>query len=176
MGTFGSETDAFVFSRNGTPTLYKVRAADASTEGSVALPGITPYSTVQAHSWAGGWQVAVFDSGPLAGFVAVFSQPDDLILFVNASTMKLAGSIKLSGTPFRIAKDVANGYVIVASANLQNFTTTYASVNPGSGAMNPVVTPLTSTDTLLSVGILVSADGTKIYSGQRNALDVLPNH
>ncbi len=176
MGTFGSETDAFVFSRNGTPSLYKVRASDAYVEGSVVLPGITPESTVQNQNpVAGGWQVVVFDSGPDAGLVAVLSTPDDLLVFVNASTMQVAGSLTLSGIPFRIAADQTDGTVIVAYANPQSATTTYSSVNPGSEGTNPVNTPLTSTDTLLSVGLQVSADGTSIYSGQRNQLDLRSN-
>lgn len=176
MGTFGSETDAFVFSRNGTPSLYKVRASDAYVEGLVVLPGITPVSTVQSQNpVAGGWQVVAFDSGPAEGLVAILSTPDDLLVFVNASTMQVAGSLKLSGIPFRIAADQADGTVIVAYANPQSATTTYSSVNPGSEGTNPVNTPLTSTDTLLSVGLQVSADGTSIYSGQRNQLDLRSN-
>jgi hypothetical protein len=174
MGTFGGETDAFVVSLNGTPSLYKVRASDAYTgeEPALALTGITPLSTVQAaNPVAGGWQIVVFDSGPASGTIAVLSTYDKLLLLINESTWQITKSVTLSGTPFRIVADTTNGKVIVAYANPTSVTTTYAAVDASSGT----VTPLTSTSSLLSVGLAVSADGTKIYSSQRNQMDVEPN-
>ena len=174
MGLFGGETDAFVVSLNGTPSLYKVRASDAYTgeEPALALTGITPLSTVQAaNPVAGGWQIVVFDSGPASGTIAVLSTYDKLLLLINESTWQITKSVTLSGTPFRIVADTTNGKVIVAYANPTSVTTTYAAVDASSGT----VTPLTSTSSLLSVGLAVSADGTKIYSSQRNQMDVKPN-
>jgi hypothetical protein len=176
IGVFGGETDAFVVSLNDTPSplLHQVRASDAYTgeEPALALTGITPLSTVQAaNAVAGGWQIAVFDSGPASGTIAVLSTYDKLLLLINKSTWKITDSVKLSGTPFRIAMDVTNGKVIVAYANPASVTTTYAAVDASSGT----VTPLTSTSSLLSVGLAVSADGTKIDSSQRNQMDVEPN-
>jgi hypothetical protein len=171
MGTFGAETDAFVVSENGTPSLYEVRAADAYTgeEPALPLPGVTPLSTVQTASFiAGGWQVIVFDSGPASGTIAVLSTYDRLLLLVNESTWTVTKSVKLSGTPFRIATDMANGTVIIAYANPASVTTTYASVD----ALSGTETPLTSKSSLLSVGLVISSDGTKLYSSQRNQMDV----
>jgi hypothetical protein len=77
-------------------------------------------------------------------------------------------SVKLSGTPFRIAADTTHGAVIVAYADPESMTTTYASVD----ALSGTVTPLTSTSSLLSVGLVISSNGTKLYSSQRNQMDV----
>jgi len=182
MGTFGTETDAFVVSLNDAPTplLHMVRASDAYTgeEPALALKGITPMSQVQAaNSSAGGVQVVVFDSGPASGIIAVLSTYDNLLLLVDKSTWKITASVKVtgmsgvSGTPFRIVADTADGAVIVAYANPASATTTYSSVSAASGT----VTPLTSSSSLLSVGLAVSSDGTKLYSGQRNQLQVENN-
>ena len=173
MGVFGTETDAFVVSIAGTPSLYKVRASDAKVEGAaLPLPGITPLSTVQsANPTAGGWQVVAFDSGPASGTVAVLSTYDQLLLFVNANTWTVTEKVVLTDTPFRITTDVTHGAVIVAYANPANATTTYASVDVASGT----VTPLLNTSTLLSVGLAVSSDGTKLYSLQRDQIEVKQN-
>ncbi len=174
MGTFGTETDAFVLSVNDTPSplLHKVRAADAYTgeEPALPLPGITPASAVQAANvTAGGWQVIVFDSGPASGTIAVLSTYDQLLVLVNGSTWTVTQSVKLSGIPFRIVADDANGRVLVAYANPANATTAYAWVGAASGA----VTPLTSTSPLLSVGL--GFDGTNIVSSQRSQIGLVPN-
>ena len=176
MGTFGTETDAFVASADGTPSLYEVRASDATVlQPALPLPGVTPKSTVVAASVvAGGLYDVVFDSGSASGTIAVLSTYDQLLLFVDRSSWTVTKSISLSGvqgTPFRIVADVANGAVIVAFANPASVTTTYASVDVATGT----VTPLESTSSLLSVGLAVSSDGTKIYSAQRNQIEVKSN-
>jgi hypothetical protein len=98
----------------------------------------------------------------------VLSTYDRLLLLVNESTWTVTKSVKLSGTPFRIATDMANGTVIIAYANPASVTTTYASVD----ALSGTETPLTSKSSLLSVGLVISSDGTKLYSSQRNQMDV----
>lgn len=176
MGTFGPETDAFVVSVNDSPAplLHKVRASDAYTgeEPAFPLPGCTPMSAVQAaNPVAGGWQVVVFDSGPASGTVAVLCAYDKTLDLVNVG-MWTVKSVTLSGVPFRIAPDATHGNVIVAYVDLANARTTYDSVAALTGTVNP---PLTSTSSLLSVGLAVSSDGTKIYSAQRDQLQVLSN-
>lgn len=177
MATFGSETDAFVVSINDSPScmLHKVRASDAYTgeEPALALTGCTPMSKVQAaNPVAGGWQVIAFDDGPASGTVVVLSAYDQTLWFVNESTWTITKSVKLSSVPFRIAPDITNGAVIVAYVDIANVQTTYASFNALLGTANA---PIASTSNLLSVGLAVSADGTEIYSGQRNQLQVLSN-
>ena len=176
MGTFGSETDAFVVSVNDTDSfhLHKVRASDAyaGEEPALALPGTTPAATVVAASiTAGGEQVVVLDNGPASGTIAILSTYDQLLLFVDESTWTVTKSVKLSGTPFRIFADATNGSVIVAYANPESVTTTYASVD----ALSGTVTPLTSTSSLLSVGGVVSSDGTKLFLSMRDQMDIQPN-
>jgi hypothetical protein len=171
MGTFGSETDAFVVSVGDTPSpmLHKVRASDAYTgeEPALSLTGISPLSTVVSASlYAGGLEEVVFDSGPDSGTVAVLSTYDQLLLFVNTSTWAVTKSVQLSGVPFRIVADKANGRVLVAYANFASVTTTYAWVNASTG----VITPLTATSSLLSVGL--GFNGTNIISTQRNQIDL----
>jgi hypothetical protein len=176
MKTFGTETDAFLVSVNDTPSplLHLVRAADAYTgeEPALALTGITPMGAVSAADpTAGGVQVVVFDSGFAIGTIAVLSTYDDLLVLADKNTWSITQSVKLSGVPFRIIADDVDGAVIVALANPTTATTTYESVDALSGK----ITPLTATSSLLSVGINLSSDGTKIYSGQRNQLQVENN-
>jgi hypothetical protein len=173
MGLFGTETDAFVFSRDGTPTLWKVNVSGGlASTNSQAIPGITPVATLQASNvLAGGWYVAVFDSGPAAGTVAVLSTADKLLTFLNTSTMAITKQVTLSGIPFRIAADMTHGNLIVAYADQVDVLTTFSAVNPSTGA----VTPLTSTSSLLAVGFAVKADGTSIYACQRAICEVHPN-
>lgn len=175
MGTFGGETDAVVVSINDTPAplLHKVRASDAyeGEEPALALTGITPMSTViAANIVAGGLQVVAFDSGPDSGTVAVLSTYDQLIVLVNGNTnpWTIAKSVKLSGVPFRIFPDKPNGRILVAYADPTNARTTYSWVDAASG----VVTPVTTTSSLLSVGL--GYNGTQIISTQRNQADLEP--
>jgi hypothetical protein len=178
-GTFGSETDYFDFSREGTPTLWKskVSAGKPTVVGSEPLASITAASALQAaHPGTGGWFTIVFDKGPASGISATLSTGDNVLDLVNASTMKAMGSpIKLPGIPFRMAKDVTNGKIIIAFADTTNAVTTYSSIDPTASDPASTLTVLKATDTLLSVGLAVSSDGTKIYSCQRNACHVLTN-
>jgi hypothetical protein len=176
-GVFGGGTYAFSFSRIDV-SLHKTEAC-ATTEAvpPLVLPGITPANTLQSTSPAiGGWHVVVFDEGPAAGIVAVLSAGDNVLDLVNASTMTVIGSpIKLPGVPFRIAKDVTNGKVVIAFADVKHKLTTYSSIDPIAPDPASTLTVLKATDTLLSVGFGVSTDGTKLYSAQRSALHILQN-
>ncbi len=118
---------------------------------------------------------AVKPPSPASGIVAVLSTYDQLLLLVDVNTWSITKSIDLSGfqgTPFRIFADTVNGSVIVAFANPESVTTTYASVD----ALSGTVTPLTSTSSLLSVGGVVSSDGTKLFLSMRDQMDIQPNN
>ena len=176
MGLMGTETDAFVFSRNGTPMIEKVNVSGGvNPTASQSIPGITPESTLQGNSSTfleGGWPVAVFDSGPASGTVAVLSTADNLLTTLNTSTMAIIKQVTLPGVPFRMVADKTNGNLLIAFADQANARTTFSSVNPTTG----VVTPLTSTAAnLLAVGFGVSADGKSIYACDRTVCDVLAN-
>ena len=174
MGVFGTETDAVVYSRNDT-TLWEINVSGGMVlKGSVQIPGVTSYATLQATKpFTGGWQVNVLDSGPATGNVAMLSTADQLLTFVNTSTISVTKQVTLTGIPFRMAKDLTHGTVIIAFVDQANVRTTFASVNVATGA----VTQLTSVTPagLLAVGLAVSADGTKIYACQRAQCVVLPN-
>ena len=171
MGTFGTETDAFVASADGAPSLYKVRASDAyaGEEPALPLPGVTPLSAVTAATlYSGGLQVVVFDSGPASGTVAALSTYDQLLLLVDISTWKVTKSVKLSGVPFRITTDATNGRVLVAYADPAHVVTTYSWVDAPSGTP----TAISATSSLLSVGL--GFDGTNIILSQRNQIELKP--
>ena len=91
---------------------------------------------------AGGWHVAVFDSGPAVGTVAMLSTADRLLTFFNASTLAITKQVTLTGIPFRMAKDLTHGSVVIALVDQADVLTTFVSVNATTG----VITPLTSND------------------------------
>jgi hypothetical protein len=175
MGTFNSTTYAFVYSRKTTPMLWKVKASTATLVGSYAPTGFTDSATIFSSSYLAGWEVVVFQSGPLSGTVAILSNYDKVLIFVNTTTMAQIGQpITLTGNPFRIAKDETNGKVVVEFADFTNATTpksTFASVSPS--AITPAV--YVSTSLNLGAGFAVSPDGKYLYVCQRASCDVQPN-
>jgi len=176
VGTVGAETDALVFSRDGTPTLWNYSLPGLVSRGETPLPGITPISTVQApNPLMGGWQISYAEKGTAKGTAAVLSTPDSLLVFVNATTMKETISVPLAstnlGVPFRIAYDTTHGNFVVAFADQPNALTRFASINPSTGA----ITNMTSTSTLLAVGFAVSADGNYLYVCNRDVCETQPN-
>ncbi len=175
MGVLGTETDAFVLSRNATPTLWKINVSGGTVVTlSQSIPGITPYTTLYANNpIVGGWHVGVFDSGPAAGTVAVLSTADNLLTFLNTSTMAITKQVTLPGIPFRIAVDKTNGKLIVAFVDQTNVRTSFAAVDPTTGA-STTLTSVTPAG-LLAVGLQVSADGKSIYACQRTQCVVLAN-
>jgi hypothetical protein len=172
MGVIGGTTHAYVLSRDGTPTLWDVNniPSGPTVVNSEPIPGTTPVVQLEG-GFVGGWHVVVFDTGPATGTIAALFGADKLLVFFNASTLKITQSITLSGIPFRIATDAANGNLIVAYADPVDQLTTFAKVNPTTG----VVTALTSTSDLLAVGFRVSADGKSLYSCQGTQCQILSN-
>ena len=176
IGVFGSETLAAVYTRNDH-SVHKIRASDAFVEGSpLVIPGIMPSSTVRATTaTAGGWFVNVFDSGPAAGIGAVLSAPDNVLVLFNVNTWAVIGSsIKLTGVPFRMAKDATNGKIYIAFADTVNGVTTFASIDPTAADPASTLTALSKTDSLLCVGLGVDLAGANLYCAQRNQLDLIP--
>ncbi len=179
MGTFSGKTYAFVYSRKTSPMLWKVDATNANTVGSYVPTGFTDSTAIQHSSLMGGWEVVVFEKGPAANTVALLSNYDKLLVFVDASTMQETKRVTLTGNPFRIAKDETNGKLVVASADLTdpaNPKTSFTAVDPSASVQEAQsVTALTSTSLNLAVGFAVSSDGKYLYSCQRAACDVQPN-
>ncbi len=178
MVTLGSgttaETDAIVYSRESTEIRrYSVANVNGTIgitlQGALTLSGITPESQIPVQD--GGWQLVAFGSGPAAGTAAFLSQYDKTLVFVNLASMTEIGRVALQGVPFRIAADETHGTVVVAFADVPAGLTRFAKVDVATGT----VTNLTATSNLLSVGLLVSADGANIYAAMRDQLQVLPN-
>lgn len=176
MGKLGTQVVAVVYSREaGVLSAYGVTNSSGTIGinliASLALTGITPASQL-AGTGKGGWQVAIFSSGPAAGKGAFLSAADNKVIIFDVATMTQVGNpITLSGVPFRIAADETHGNLIVANADSDARLTRYDSIALATGT----VTRLHSTSTLLSVGFAVSADGTKLYSASRDAAEALPN-
>ena len=136
---------------------------------SLTLVGLTEAS--QLPSAAGGWQLAVFDSGPAAGIAALLHQYDKVVVSVDLATGQEIRRVDLSGyNPFRIVADNANGALIVA--DVEAGLTRFLRVDVATG----VVTELQATTDLLAVGLAISADGSKIYAAMRDQFQILSNN
>jgi hypothetical protein len=119
----------------------------------------------------GGWQLAIFNSGPAAGVAVLLSQADKILVVVNLSTGQEIGRASLSGQPFRIALDNPNGNVVVANFDEDSGLTRFVRVSSGR-----VVTQLNSTWDSLWTGFGVSADGTRILVANRDKFRILNNN
>jgi hypothetical protein len=175
MATVGGELDGITIDREGTtdPQLLRFRISDMTEQG----PALTVGECTQASKLAyatGGWQLAIFSSGPAAGKGALLCQADKVLILFDLTTMTETGSVTLTGLPFRIAADVTNGNVIIANANTNAIVTTFAKVNAlATGTIAPVA--LNATTSVLSVGLAVSADGKKINACMQAQCSVFDN-
>jgi len=109
------ETNCVVFDA-GNLNLSVLTMPSLALSESVPLSGLTPIPKSGAAP-VGGWQLAVFSSGPAAGTAAVLSQADDVVVFVNLLTGHEIRRVTLSGSAIRIAADSAHGNLIVAIAD-----------------------------------------------------------
>jgi Bacterial Ig-like domain (group 2) len=181
--------DAFILDRQGNGSGLQLSRFGVSKSGGVAtitpagsltLAGFTPADTLRAAlPSSGGWQIAVLDSGTHACTVAVMApilNADQSVSYklglVDGTTMQQIGSaIALPANSFRIAADNTHQAFIVANADAPAALTRFTKVDAATG----ITTQLSATTPLLAVGLLVSADGTKIYAAQRDQLTVLNN-
>lgn len=122
----------------------------------------------------GGWQLGIFHSGPAAGHAVLLSQDDRKLVVVdlNVSPPRELRRIDLSGVPFRIATNDADGSVIVALADAPNGLALFVKVDVSTGT----ATQLSATSNLLCVGFGVSTDGTQLYCAMRDQFQILPNN
>jgi hypothetical protein len=124
-----------------------------------------------------GFPIVVFESGPAKGTVAVLDVADGLLATFNQDATKMLLDIKLSGTPVSIAKNEADGTILIGYANSTpaTGTTTFAAVNAltgfAQGKSDP--DPRTATSTQYPFGFL-AANG-RIYISQSGTPDDLPN-
>lgn len=159
--------------------LSTVAIPSLTVTGSITLPGIATSATLSTHAMQGGWQLQVFNSGPSQGIAVLLSQFDQILVYVNLTTMKetqrvdLAAALKNAGLPdlqsFRLAKDEGDGSVAVAFADPLNDRTVAAAVNSGG-----ILTPLKTTEPFLATGFRESTDGTNLYWGNRKKFVITP--
>ncbi|MFZ0306035.1 MAG: hypothetical protein WAL75_25340 [Terracidiphilus sp.] len=162
-------TNCVVFDA-GNLNLSVLTMPSLTVNKSVTLAGLTPIPKA-GTSPVGGWQLAVFNSGPAAGTAAVLSQADDVVVFVNLSTGQEIRRVTLSGSPIRIATDSTHGNLIVAVADTDHRQTTFQSIGVSTGA----VETLQATSPLLVTGLGVSQDGSNLFVGMRLQYAVIPN-
>jgi hypothetical protein len=181
--------DAFVADRQGTGSGLQLSRFGISKSGGVAtitptgsltLSGFTPADTLRAAlPSSGGWHLAVLDAGTHACTLAVLApilNADQSVSYqlelVDGATMQPIGSpIALPANSFRITADNTHQAFIVANADAPAMLTRFTKVDAATG----ITSQLSATTSLLAVGLLVSADGTKIYAAQRDQLAVLNN-
>jgi hypothetical protein len=138
--------------------------------GSVALTGLTPQSQLVGY---GGWQLQVFDAaGPSQGTAALLASYEKAVIFVDLATMTETKRVALTGAavPFRLSKNDADGSVVVALADPTAGLTRFVRVAP-----DGTTTALKSTVPFLATGFAVSADGTKLYCGNRGQFKIVAN-
>ena len=186
LTNLGGNLVAVVWSVN-TGVLSAIAIPSFNVINSIALPNIFDFTimgsmTAQTEKKApDGWQLLVFNSGPLQGTAVLISQYDQVLVYVNLTTMTeirrvdLTAPFKNANPPlpvlqsFRIGKDEADGSVVVAFADPVNGKTALYTVDA-----NGNMAPLTATEPWLATGLQESADGTQIYWGNRSSFAIAP--
>ena len=162
-------TNCVVFDA-GNLNLSVLTMPSLTVSQSATLAGLTPIPKAGTAP-VGGWQLAVFNSGPAAGTAAVLSQADDVVVFVNLSSGQEIRRVFLSGAAIRIAADNAHGTLVVAIADPINRQTTFQIISPSTGT----ITTLQATSPLLATGLGVSKDGSQLFLGMRQQYALMPN-
>jgi hypothetical protein len=117
----------------------------------------------------GGWQLEVFDSGPSEGTAVVLSQLEQVVIYVDLTTMTETRRVNLPTDlqSFRLGKNDNDGSVVVA----------FADPLDGLTKANDTTTTqyLNNTVPFLATGFRLSTDGTQIYWGNRGSFTITPN-
>jgi len=135
-----------------------------NTTGTVTLSGLTPAGSVPATQ--GGTQL-VAGLGPSAGMAMVLSSYDSTVSFVSLTSSPLTETKRvslagLSGIPFRMAANPADGSVGVALDDAPDVLTKFVDVFPSGTVSN-----LKNTFSFLATGFVFSADGTSFWGTNR---------
>jgi len=165
MTKLAEQRVAAVFNREDL-VFSVVKVPEMNLLASSILVGLTPVSQLPTH--LGGWQLAVFGSGPAAGLAALLHQYDKLVVFVDLATGQEIRRVQLEGIPFRIAANNVSGQLVVAKADTAEKKTRFEKIN-----LAGEITPLTNTSDLLCVGLGISRDGAKLYCAMRDQFQVL---
>ena len=161
--------------------LSTINLSDLSVIQSLAIPNIYYGTNTSRSGSPDGWQLQVFNSGPLAGTAVLLSQVDNLLVYVNLATMTeirrvdLTAPFKDANPPqpelqsFRLGKDKVDGSVVVAFADSVNGKTVLYNVD-----QNGNMSKLNATTPFLATGLQESSDGTQIYWGNRSTFTITP--
>ena len=84
----------------------------------------------------GGWRLKLFSSGSAAGIAALLHDEDKVVVFLNASTGAELRRVSLSGIPFRMEADEANGQVIIANWDSEALKTRFNKVKVSNGQIS----------------------------------------
>ena len=139
--------------------------------------GISSFTTNLPSSLQGGTQLAMLEQNGTTPkrIAAVLSRFDKNVSFVDIHDplhLQVTRPFAVGGDPFRIAADNVHGSFIVAFVDPATGGTKFAKLDAATGA----VSPLSATSSLLTVGLAVSADGTKFYVSMRDKFEIVPNN
>jgi len=135
MATLGSQLVCATFSVEDLK--YTVlRIPQNTVLGQSALNGLRKASELGPAQ--GGWRLKIFSSGSAAGTAALLHDEDKVVVFLNASTGAELRRVTLTGIPFRMEADEANGQVIIANWDEVERKTRFDRINVSSGQVTPV--------------------------------------
>ena len=140
------------------PPDLTAKGAALTIVGSVKLPMFPPS---KMDPWVGGWQLAVFETGPMAGTAVVLAEGDQVLSFVDLSTMThqeaglkpFLGEFHYPLYPLRIALNESIGTTLVSAADPTIGVSRLVSVNPKTETLSF----LRPTSRLLAVGLGIGA-------------------
>src|SRR3989338_4803684 len=98
--------------------------------------GLRKQSELNQAAAQGGWRLKIFSSGSAAGIVALLHDEDRVAAFFNGGTE--LRRVTLSGAPFRMEQDEANGQVIVSKWNHAERKTEFDKVKVSTGQVTAV--------------------------------------
>jgi hypothetical protein len=93
---------------------------------------------------------------PASGNVAVLSAHDNLLLVLDATTLKVNQTITLPGTPVNIVADKTDGVAIIGNADQVNAGGTFSKVDLANGTAT-IVPSIEAT--VMPVGMVTAATG-----------------
>src|SRR3989338_8072935 len=133
MGKLGSQLVCATFSVEDLK--YTVlRIPQNTVLGQSALNGLRKASELGPSQ--GGWRLKLFSSGSAAGTAALLHDEDKVVVFLNASTGAELRRVTLTGIPFRMEADEANGQVIIANWDEVERKTRFDRINVSSGQVS----------------------------------------
>jgi hypothetical protein len=159
MVQIGTELDCVSISRDNKVARFS--AADGSLKGSLALAGLTPGGTPR---------IVTFNTGSAAGTAAILNSSDNVIVFVNLSTMTELRRVSVVPTQtshaVQIIVDETAANVVIVFGNVSGNVTFsgFAKLAVASGNPVPYSGP-NSIASLLFMDVAISPVSPKIIGG-----------